>query len=117
MEERDFNIELFKVIAPEFASTDPSVLNVLYAETQNQTDIDVWGKRYDLANCLLVAHMLKMAARNGRVGGVTGESVGSLSRSFGGLSNVNDSLDLTSYGAEFKRVRKQTVITPIVINC
>lgn len=109
------NKELFAALAPEFEDTSKPILDAIFPVAERQVNLSVWGEKLDEALVYLVAHMLTMAKRNGRVGDLSSQSTGSLSRSYGGLSAVKGSLDLTSYGVEFQRIRKQLVITPIVI--
>jgi len=107
--------KLFEVLASEFKDTPTPVLDCLYDEFAKDVPADPWGDVQTRAHVYLVAHALKMEQRDGRVGGVTSETVGSLSRSYGGLSSVEDDLDLTSYGVKFKRLRRQLVISPFVV--
>lgn len=109
------NIPLFKVLAPEFSEETKKTLDLITPVAERQVPIGKWGDKTEEAVIYLVAHMLKMSQRNGRVGGVTASTTASLSRSYGGLSTIKGSLDLTSYGVEFQRIRKQLVITPIVV--
>ena len=109
------NKDLFDVLAPEFADKPIATLDILTPIVERQVKVSKWRDKTDEAVVYLVAHMLKMSERNGRVGGITSQSVGSLSKGFSGLSTNKGSLDLTSYGVEFQRIRRQLVITPIVI--
>lgn len=107
--------KLFNALASEFENTPTPVLDCFYDEFIKDVPVGIWGEKQLRALVYLVAHALKFEERDGRVGGVTSESVGSLSRSYGGLSAINDDLDLTSYGLSFKRCRRTLVITPIIV--
>lgn len=107
--------KLFNLLAPEFSDLGANDLNCLYDEFIKSVPLDPWGDKQERALVYLVAHALTMSQRGGRVGGVTSETVGSLSRSYGGLSTIEDELDLTSYGVAFKRCRRELVITPIIV--
>jgi len=109
------NFPLFKKVAPEYSTLTQGSLSLLIAEVDREVTTSVWGEKAPLASAYLLAHMIKMTERNGRVGGVTSETVGSLSRSYGGLSTISGELDLTSYGTQFKRIRRQLVISPFVV--
>lgn len=102
-------------LAPELAATTEPVFDCLFPEVLRETPNEVWGDKDTLAQFYLICHMLTFGKRKGRVGGLTGETVGSLSRSYGGLSTVKGALDLTSYGVEFQRLRRQVVTSPLYV--
>jgi len=109
----------FKVLAQGLASelqnTSNQILDVVLVEVLKEVPFSVWGDREEIGQFYLTSHMLTMGQRKGRVGGISGESTGSMSKSYGGVSSVNGSLDLTSYGIEFQRIRRQLVISPFYV--
>ncbi len=119
------NYDLFKVVvAPEFAGKSNSTLDLFAAQAEIQITEKVWLTRYDMGVAYLTAHMITMADRNARSGGnkVTGElrktKVGNLEREYAvDDKNSDGAYNLTSYGKEFIRLRKQLVIGPIFLGC
>lgn len=105
---------LFDAIAPEFKKVSGSVLNVLTLQAEIQVKPDQWGSRENLGKAYLVAHMLKLAQRKGSGGSITSQKVGDLSRNFN-PGEIKDSYDQTSYGKEYKRIRRQLLISPVSI--
>ena len=118
------NEHLFKVVvAPEFAN-EPN-LDLFATEAECEVNINVWGCRYDRAVALITAHLIAMSKKSNGMGGssVTGQlrkvKVGDLERDFasGSTADKNGSYDLTTYGAEFLRIRKQVLKGPRFIGC
>lgn len=108
-------------IAPEFASTLQATreifINLALAQVGsfscNETILD-------LARANLAAHMLTVSTRRGASGQISSETEGSLSRSFGSVSNSrtqgggnSTGYEVTSYGAEYMRLVNSFVITPV----
>lgn len=110
------DFKLFEALAPEYKDTDKGLIKTLAEQAKIQVRQSVYGERTSMARVYLVAHMLNMGERKGRTSSVTSETVGSLSRGYGGgMDSKKDSYDLTSYGIEFKRIRRQLVKTPFFI--
>lgn len=110
------NLAYITDIASEFASVDSSRVDRLVVIAQSQCAVGFWGDQRDIGVAYLVAHMLKIDALRGS-GGVTAKSIKDLSLSYAATNaGVTDpsSLDLTSYGREFKRLRGQRARGPLV---
>ncbi len=106
---------LFKCLAPEFKNVPNSTLDKLSPLAENCVDKDVYGDSFDHALALLVAHMLTMSGRGGTGGAVTMEKVGDLQRQFATVTGLKNSIDMTSYGQEFKRVSRKIVTSPLIV--
>lgn len=123
------NYELFrKVVAPEYASKDNLELDLFASEAECEVAASKWGCRYDRAVALITAHLIAMSERAKNSG--TGSSgtgalkkvkVGQLEREFdvgsGVEADANGSYNLTIYGKEFVRLRKQVLKGPIFVSC
>jgi hypothetical protein len=123
------NYELFrKVVAPEYASMTNAELDLFASEAECEVSEKKWGCKYDRAVALITAHLIAMSerAKNSGTGSKgTGQvkkvKVGQLEREFDTGSNSesknNGSYDLTIYGKEFIRIRKQLLKSPIFVSC
>ena len=107
------NDDIFNTIAPELASENSTRKKEAAKLAELQVTEARWRDKYDMAVAYLTAHILTIAKRKGRAGGVQSETVGSLNRSYGGVTAM-DSLDTTAYGIEFKRIRRQVSPSPFV---
>ena len=108
----DFNI--FNTVASKFKDKNRTDVEKAAVLAELQVTEGVWRKKAPYAVALMTAHILEMDGRKGRAGGLSSTSVGSLSKSFGGVTPT-DSLDTTSFGIEFKRLRKQIAVSPFVV--
>lgn len=109
----------FRVIAPEFAETQDSVVEDLIDLATLQVSSDAFGNRTSEAIARLSAHYLTMQARATSmgagavgVGGITSARAGDLSLGFGGVggmsqstSSEDDALRQTTHGLAFLRIR------------
>jgi len=93
--------DLIPVIAPEFAGS----LDIITAIEIVDGEVAATHPYRDRVVANMAAHVLTLAARGGAGGAVTGESEGSLSRSFGAMSGATR-LDSTSYGQEAMRLNR-----------
>lgn len=117
---------------PEFASADVARIQIFLDDAAGMMNPDVWCSKYDVGQAYLAAHYLVKAneesAANGAggsaaAGPVSGEAVGSVSRSYanvfstgsGGLTAEDASLLTTSYGQRYVSIRSTLTVTPIVI--
>ena len=110
------NAPLFKALAPEFATYDPTALTLVSDQAALLVNVSVWGAKSDLGVVYMTAHMLTMAARRGAGGALSMEKVGDLQRGYFGGGAGTDELDQTAYGKEFKRVRHSLLISPLVVS-
>lgn len=105
-------------IAPELKAVDANVLDTLYKLTTFKVPELIWGEMTEHARALLVAHMQTIAGRSGRGGPIKSEKVGDLARTFGVQdTGKGDSLQGTSHGLEYLRLRKCVVKSPIFNAC
>ena len=90
----------FKIVFPEFASLSDASVEFVFECVVDNVSETVFGTCYRRAVYLLVAHNLTMQARGGAVGAITSESVGSLSRSYGGTTSASF-LAMSGYGIQY----------------
>ena len=118
--------ENIKDLFPEFSAvSDTRIENFIEIASLSLSE-KVWGSSYGTGLSYLTAHLLKRAGAGGGVQGgssnpgvVTSEKVGELQRSyalpnFSGGSAEDSLLATTSYGAEYLRLRRQILVTPMV---
>lgn len=107
-------------IAQEFAGEIVARIDRFIEYAKLQVSATVFGDRYDLAVAYLAAHMLALANRNddegtnGNAGIITQRKEGDLSLSFAlpnALNNIDGTLQLTSYGIEYERIRSMCVVS------
>ena len=119
-----FNLDLFKeVVAPEFASKSDTVINTFADEAYLELSESVWGKRHPRAWALITAHLMAMADKSSKgsdksTGQLRKTKVGQLEREYDVTADSNSkdgSYNLTTYGKEFIRLRKQVLIGPIIV--
>jgi len=72
---------------------------------------DVFADKKELATAYLTAHMLTIAGRSGSAGSIQSVKEGDLSLSYSKGEGSEDSLSATSYGCEFKRLRRSSVMS------
>jgi hypothetical protein len=111
------NVDLFKVLAPEFAATPQPTLDLVAAEAARFVPVDVWLAKADLGLVYMTAHMLKQAkdaAEN--TGSLVSTKVGDLERRFASTGDSDDELDSTVYGQRYKAARRTLIISPFVVS-
>lgn len=74
-----------------------------------------WGRKFKMGVILMTCHLLEVDSRNGAGGAIASESVGELSVSYNNGTKSDSELDDTSFGRQFKNLRKTLKITPIVL--
>jgi hypothetical protein len=74
-----------------------------------------WGRKHKMGMILMACHLLEVDQRSGAGGAIASESVGELSVSYNLGSKADSELDDTSFGRQFKSLRKTLGITPIVL--
>lgn len=122
------NYELFrKVVAPEYADKTDAELDLFANEAECEVSESKWGCKYDRAVALITAHLIAMSERaknsgtgSSGTGQLTKVKVGQLERTFDAGSDVekkDGSYNLTIYGKEFIRIRKQLLKGPIFVSC
>lgn len=105
-------------VAQEFSTETQSRIESFIEYARLFVCEERWGSRAKLAIIYYTAHLLKMSklGEAGATGPVTAERVGELSRSYGqSSSSENGDLDSTSYGKMIVGMRRQILITPIVV--
>lgn len=101
------------VIAPELANAlslqGTAAQDLLLNDALNQMGyLSVWGGQLEPAQRYLTAHLATMSLRRGAAGPITDVGAGPAKIAYGDLKGkFPDSLDQTSYGVEFKRLRAQ----------
>lgn len=111
------NSAYVKELFPEFESEPDSRISILISIASKSVSEGVWGDLTDPATGYLTAHLLAMSKRgaSGGSGPVTMEKVGELSRGYGQLSvDGNAELASTVYGAEYLRLRRMILVTPMI---
>lgn len=110
------SLTIFNALAPEFSDLDTAGQtrrDILAGVAASQISASIFGTNYDAALALLTAHYLKKnPAVGGSAGFKTGEKVGDISISYENSSKSGSDLSTTSYGEQFIRLRKQSVMTP-----
>lgn len=116
------NLVLFRtVVAPEFAAmTDPEI-TAFGDEAEIELSEKAFGNRYPRAVCLITAHLIamsKLKSASGAVNPLKRTKVGDLEREYAvSVEGQNDSFNLTPYGKEFVRLRRQVLMTPRFVSC
>lgn len=118
-------IELFKkVVAIEYQDMDDEDLELFYNEAILEVDQTRFGRFYPRSVALMMAHLIaltnkaKTIGMNNQSGQIKKVTVGDLSREYAvaETSNFGDGdLASTIYGAEFLRLRKRILFTPVYI--
>lgn len=124
-------VAMFRTRFPEFTTlvaADARVQQALDDATLSLNP-NAWGKKYDLGQAYLAAHLLSIELANAgaaggagaSVGQVTQEAVGEVSHSFAtlvttqGSSNTVDDFALTRYGVRYLSLRREVVASPLVL--
>ncbi len=117
------NYDLFKtVVAPEYKDMENATLDVFATEAECEIAESKFGCKYDRAVALITAHLIKMSeiSQNGITGQLVKTKVGQLERQYD-VANSGDAKDgsynMTVYGKEFLRIRKQILKSPIFVSC
>lgn len=120
-----FNFTMFKkVVAPEFKDRTEAEIQCFADEAVLELSEQVWGKRHPRAWALITAHLMAIADRSSAGGNAgTGQlkkvKVGQLEREFdvGSGDDSANAYNLTIYGKEYLRLRKQVLMGPILVGC
>ena len=119
------NYDLFRVVvAPEYAALSNATLDIFAAEAELEVSVKAFGKRYPRAVALITAHLINMSKRSedgssSSSGELKKIKVGDLEREFAVSSDSKSSgsYNLTTYGKEFLRLRKQSLMGPKFVGC
>lgn len=100
------------LIAPELEAVPAASRSSMIALAQLSVST-AFGDSQDLATAYLAAHMLTVSTRSGNAGAVKQVREGDLSISYGAneSSKSKGSLESTSYGMEFLRLRRENIIS------
>jgi len=114
------NLVLFRtVVAPEFASMTDEQINSFGTEAEIEIAERVFKERYPRAVCLITAHLIaksKQSSTMGATGPLKRTKVGDLEREYAvSTEGANEPYNLTSYGKEFIRLRRQVPMTPVFV--
>ena len=119
------DIKEFFLLFDEFATVNKKKVQAWLDLAAGLMSESVWGDCYENGVYFLTAHFIASGGGEGGSGGavggpITGESVGSLSRSYGTVSvnaNGNDELYVTTrYGQMFLNLRRSCVVSACVTN-
>lgn len=104
-------VQIIKDIAPEMAELDGDYLNRLISYSKAQV---CFGDRSirNLAIALLTAHIFTISNRAGTAGNETSKREGDLAVSYGAAAITNGTLAVTSYGQEFERLKRISILGP-----
>ena len=111
------------VVAPEYAAKTDEQIEPFADEAELEVAPSKWGKFEPRGLALMTAHLMKMAdistAKASQSSGsrIKKVKVGDLAREYQDAKKGDDTLDLTTYGEEFKRLRKRILKGPIFIGC
>jgi hypothetical protein len=103
--------QIIRDIAPEMADLEPEYLDRLISYSKAQV---CFGDRSirNLAIALLTAHIFTISKRAGTAGTETSKREGDLSVSYGATAVTNGTLAVTSYGQEFERLKRISILGP-----
>lgn len=101
-------------IAPELSDEDSDRVSRFIERASLQVNTDVWGDLVDMGITYLTAHMMTLANRSGTNGTLSKEKVGDLERAYS-VPSTSTGFESTTYGAEYLRMRKTLLMTPLVI--
>jgi hypothetical protein len=114
--------DLFRnVVAPEYATKTNEELDPFAEQAEIEITDSVWKTRYDRGVALLTAHLIKVSELYQSQGGTSSSGqlvetkVGDLRRKFAENKQSNGSYNLSTYGSEFLRLRKQVLMGPIFV--
>lgn len=106
-------LDVFKVIAPEFANNDDDSIQTYIDLADSEVALD--NAQRERIIVYLAAHYMTLALkRKGAGGEVVSLSEGKLSIQYANSKAVDD-LDTTSYGRTYKRLVKKYFISPIIV--
>lgn len=104
---------------PEFATTDPALIQIAINDAKLFINKKAWGSKYNTGWKYFAAHLLKSsptAAGGGGPGGsVVSEKVGDLSVTYGDIAVSSDDHSSTAYGRIFDQLMK-TILTTMVMS-
>jgi hypothetical protein len=92
-------------VAPELSATPEESQTALLGYATAQVEPTVWGDLTNNGIVYLAAHLATLARLRGG-GMVTSERVGALARTYQTSKAGDGALELTSYGAEYRRLLK-----------
>lgn len=90
-------------VAPKAAQLPTAAQNEILGIVANQVDPETWDVRADDGSKYLAAHLATLWLMKGS-GALTGETLGAMSRQYAMPNWLQNSLGLTSYGAEYQRM-------------
>lgn len=105
----------------EFAALDDAVVTRYIEKAKLQVSEQLWASKYDEGVESLAAHLLSVAIAGavGPSGPVAAETIGPMSRTYASYAAFSgtdkDSLNATSYGREYKRLRATLGLTGFVV--
>lgn len=103
---------------PEFAATDPALIQIAINDAKLFINRSVWGPKYNTGWKYFAAHLLKSSPNanggGGAGGAVTMEKVGDLQVSYGQVQVTNEDHSSTHYGRIFDQLMRTLLKTMII---
>ena len=103
-----------KSYADKFSTTADSKVTLFIENASLWLNETKWGRKYKMGVILMACHLLELDSRGGAGGAIASESLGEASVSYA-LGKAESELDDTSFGRQFKSLRKTLPITPFVL--
>lgn len=104
-----------KTYAEKFSDLSDSKVSLFIENASLWVNESKWRTKYKFAVILMSCHLLEIDSRNGSGGAIASEGVGELNVSYNLGSKADSELDDTSFGRQFKSLRRTLSITPLVI--
>lgn len=104
---------------PEFANTDPALIQIAINDAKLFVNKKVWGPKYLVGWKYFTAHLLASTPTSGGGGGgggpIQSEKVGDLSVTYGSLSVSTQDHSTTAYGRIFDQLMR-TLLKTMIFN-
>jgi len=114
----EIDVKLFNTLTSgQFAGLGSKTIKTFADQAALNINCKKWGAKAQQGLIYLTAHTIEMSQRKGKGGLLEKEKVGEIEKEYD-LSNTSgkkDVLDFTSWGQEFKRIRKTLQISPLII--
>lgn len=100
---------------PALSSINEGLINTAIDTAEDMISEDFFEDKYDRALSLLAAHLAtSLNQGSSSTGSVISEKIGELETRFAALASDADELESTNYGRQFKTLRAQFLLTPIL---
>lgn len=104
-------LEMFRIVAPEFASVSDGDVSDLITVATSQMNANLFGDLYTIAAVYLAAHAKSVADRTSGVAGpLTSRRAGEVQESYGAsVKSGASAYESTAYGQQFLQIRRSLV--------